>query len=43
MRYIEPEMEEPTYNRFQVIAGIITSVAIVGVIFFGTLSLISAL
>lgn len=43
MRYIEPEMEEPTHNHFQIIAGIITSIAIVGVIVFGTLSLISAL
>lgn len=43
MRYIETEMEESTYNRFQVVAGIITSVAIVGVVVFSLISLISVL
>lgn len=43
MRYIETEMEEPTYNRFQIIAGVITSVAFVGVLIGTIISLVSAL
>ena len=43
MRYIETEMEEPTYNRFQVVAGVITSVALVGVLIGTAVSLVSAL
>ena len=43
MRYIETEMEEPTYNRFQVIAGSIVGVATVAVAFGTLISLISAL
>ena len=43
MRYIETEMEEPTYNRFQIIAGVITSVALVGVLIGTVISLVSAL
>ena len=45
MRYIETKTEdfEPTYNRFQIIAGVITSVALVGVLVGTVLSLVSAL
>lgn len=46
MRYIDLTIEgdlEPTYNRFQIIAGTIAGVAAVAVAIFGTLSLISAL
>ena len=43
MRYIETEDFEPTYNRFQIVAGVITSIALVGVLVGTVLSLISAL
>ena len=45
MRYIETNTEdfEPTYNRFQIVAGIITSVALVGVLVGTVLSLASSL
>jgi len=34
---------EPTYNTAQIVAGIICGIAAVGVVIFGTLSLISSL
>ena len=43
MRYIETEMEEPTYNRFQVVAGSIIGAAAVVIAIGAVLSLISAL
>lgn len=46
MRYLDltkPEDIEPTYTRAQWVAGIITSVALVGVLASTALSLISAL
>ena len=43
MRYIETEDFEPTYNRFQIVAGSIVGVAAVVVAIGTVISLISAL
>lgn len=44
MRYIDltlPEDNEPTYNRFQIVSGIILSVAAAGIIIFAAVSLVN--